>query len=67
MKLNLGLASLLTIIFTIAKILKLVTWSWWAVFAPVLISTAVVAFLLGVVLLITAVTVALDMKKDGLL
>ncbi len=31
------LCVVLTIIFVIAKILKLITWSWWLVFTPTII------------------------------
>lgn len=32
---SLGLCSILTIIFAIAKITGYVTWSWWIVFSPI--------------------------------
>ena len=35
------LVSILTIIFVIAKLAGLVTWSWWWVFSPLLISAGV--------------------------
>ena len=31
------LAILLTIIFVIAKLLKIITWSWWLVFTPFIV------------------------------
>lgn len=31
------LAILLTVIFVIAKLFNIVTWSWWIVFAPVIV------------------------------
>ena len=43
------LASILTIIFVIAKLAGLVTWSWWWVFSPILISTGVILAILFVV------------------
>lgn len=36
-KKGLGLASILTIIFVIAKLFGLVAWSWWIVFSPLLV------------------------------
>lgn len=67
MKINLGFSSLLTLVFVVAKLMGLVAWSWWVVFAPVIISTSVVLFLLGVVAVLSFVTVLIDMKKQGLL
>lgn len=36
---GLGLSSWLTLIFVVAKLLGVINWSWWLVFAPTLIST----------------------------
>jgi len=36
-KKGLGLASILTIIFVVAKLFGLVAWSWWIVFSPLLV------------------------------
>lgn len=57
------LASILTIIFVIAKLAGAVTWSWWWVFSPLWISAAVglsfvaVVFLIGILALIGAAIV----------
>ncbi|MBO0473255.1 hypothetical protein JZO86_06015 [Enterococcus ureasiticus] len=34
---KLGLVSILTIIFVVAKLFGLIAWSWWLVFSPVLV------------------------------
>lgn len=34
---GLGLASVLTIIFVVLKLVDVITWSWWWVFSPILI------------------------------
>lgn len=47
--------SMLTLIFVVAKVLGLVTFSWWLVFLPTLIQLAFVLLML-VVALIIAVT-----------
>jgi hypothetical protein len=47
------LASILTIMFVIAKFMGLVTWSWWWVFSPILISTGLVLAILFVVFGVT--------------
>ncbi len=46
---GMGLASWLTLIFVVAKILGYITWSWWVVFAPVWITLLVVLVILGCV------------------
>lgn len=50
-KKGLGLASILTIIFVVAKLFGLVAWSWWIVFSPLL----VVFGLIFVILLIALI------------
>ena len=47
-KKGLGLPSILTIIFVIAKLFGVINWSWWLVFAPVLISLGIFILILGV-------------------
>jgi len=39
---GLGFLSVLTLIFVVAKILNLITWSWWLVFTSILIPIALV-------------------------
>lgn len=43
---NFSLSTTLTIIFVIAKIAKLINWSWWVVFLPTLIELALVVLVL---------------------
>ena len=47
-KKGLGLPSILTIIFVIAKLFGVINWSWWLVFTPVLISLGIFILILGV-------------------
>lgn len=51
---GLSFLNILTLVFVIAKILGLVTFSWWLVFLPTLIQLAIVLLML-VVILIAAV------------
>jgi len=37
---KLGLVSILTIIFVVAKLFGLIAWSWWLVFSPILVVVA---------------------------
>ena len=39
---------LLTLIFVVAKLMGYLTWSWWLVFTPSLISVALLIIILGV-------------------
>lgn len=52
---GLSFLNMLTLIFVIAKVLGLVTFSWWLVFMPTLIQVAV-AMLVFVVVMIVAVS-----------
>ena len=49
------IASILTIIFVIAKLFDKIAWSWVWVFAPLWISAAIGLTLVGVVLLIAVI------------
>lgn len=37
---NIGLPGILVIIFVVAKLAGVITWSWWWVFAPLLVGMA---------------------------
>ena len=52
-KKGLGVCGLLTIVFAIAKILGYISWSWWLVFLPTIISVG-----FGVLLLIICLIIA---------
>lgn len=47
---KIGLFSLLTVIFVIAKIFGYIDWSWWLVFTP-----TIVGFILFIIIIILAV------------
>ena len=52
---GLGLGSILTIIFVLAKLGGYVAWSWWVVFAPVWVPVLFILALLFVCALVVAV------------
>jgi len=52
---GMGLASWLTVIFVIAKLAKVINWSWWLVFAPVIVSTAIGLTILAVTMVVAGV------------
>ena len=56
---GLGLASVLTIIFVILKLVGVITWSWWWVFSPVLIDIGLTI----IVLVIYVIYIVHDSKK----
>jgi hypothetical protein len=58
---SISLSSILTIIFVVAKLMGVIDWSWWLVFAPTIINVglALIAFM---ILLIIAVIVDLYSK-----
>ena len=57
---GLGLSSILTIIFVLAKIFGKITWSWWWVFSPLLISWGIFGTFLLLILFIGIVTALLE-------
>lgn len=61
---GIGISGFLTIIFVIAKILGLVTWSWWWVLSPLWISAllgiSILVVVFGVAALIAVIAALLD-------
>ena len=51
---GIGLPSILTIIFVIAKLLGIINWSWWLVFAPIWVSTLLGLLILAIVAIVEA-------------
>lgn len=53
---GIGFVGLLTIVFTVLKLLGKITWSWWWVLSPLWISAGLVFLvLLGILILVLAV------------
>jgi hypothetical protein len=52
---SIGLASILTIIFVIAKLLGKIQWSWIIVFLPVIISVGIGILILIITIILTAI------------
>ena len=55
-----GLASILTIIFVIAKLWGVIDWSWWLVFLPILIG---ISIFLGIILVLFLIVVIGELIK----
>jgi len=59
-----GVAEVLTIVFIVLKLTEVITWSWWIVLLPSLISfTIYVHFLLGKVAIVIATIVTVKKRK----
>lgn len=46
-----GLTEVLTLIFIVLKLLKVISWSWWLVLLPELIATAIYVFIILIIIL----------------
>lgn len=49
---GIGFAGLLTIVFIVLKLTKVIAWSWWWVLSPLWIVTALVVFLIVLLIVI---------------
>ena len=54
-KKGMGVCGLLTIVFVIAKILGYISWSWWLVFLPTIISAGLTVLILIICLIIACI------------
>lgn len=51
-----GFTGLLTIVFVVLKLCKVITWSWWWVVSPLWISALLVILVLFIVLIFSVIT-----------
>lgn len=51
-KSGIGLSSILTIIFVVAKLFGVIDWSWWLVFAPTIAAVTIGWLFVAVVLIV---------------
>ena len=54
---------ILTIIFVLAKLLEIITWSWWLIFLPAMIGVAIGALIM--IILLAIMIVASEMDNEG--
>lgn len=59
---NMGIAEVLTVIFIVLKLTEVITWSWWLVLLPAMISFSIYVLILIVKFGVIMVTVV-AMKK----
>lgn len=52
---RMGVLNLLTIVFVIAKILGYISWSWWIVFLPTIVSVGLTILILLIALIIACI------------
>lgn len=57
---GLGLSSILTIIFVIAKLFGVINWSWWLVFLPSIISVGLSILIIIFVIILAIIAASLD-------
>lgn len=53
---GLGFLSILVLIFVVAKLFGVIAWSWWLVFAPVLIPTGFLVLIYIIAVAVTSVS-----------
>lgn len=53
---GLGFLSILTLIFVVAKLFGVIAWSWWLVFAPVLVPTGLLVLIYIIAVVVTSVS-----------
>lgn len=56
-------AAILTLIFVVLKAFKLISWSWWLVFLPVIITQGILFGIIVVVVIISLVKVIYELIK----
>jgi len=61
---GIGFSGLLTIVFIVLKLTKVIDWSWWWVLSPAWIPTALVVGIFVVIVLITLITCLIDLLLD---
>ncbi len=61
---GLGLGSVLTVVFVVLKLCKLIDWSWWWVLSPIWISLGLGFVIWLIVLICIAISEWLE-KRDG--
>lgn len=53
---SVGFVGLLQLVFIVLKLCKVITWSWWAVLLPTIISTGLVVVVILAIILIALLT-----------
>ena len=52
---GLGILDVLTVVFIVLKLVKVITWSWWWVLAPTLIPLGIILVVLFIVAIVLAI------------
>lgn len=59
-----GIAEVLTIVFVLLKVTDIITWSWWLVLLPTILSFSVYVIIMVVKLIMVLVAVFVVKKRD---
>lgn len=65
MKFEMGLSTVLTIIFVILKLCGVLTWSWWFVFAPLWGGVAIFIVVAVLIWLFGCIAVTIEEKREN--
>lgn len=60
-----GMAEVLTIVFVLLKVTDIITWSWWLVLLPTILSFSVYIIIMVVKLIMVLVAVFVVKKRDA--
>ncbi|QTB28725.1 transmembrane Fragile-X-F protein [Lysinibacillus sphaericus] len=60
-----GIAEVLTIVFVLLKVTDIITWSWWLVLLPTILSFSVYVIIMVVKLIMVLVAVFVVKKRDA--
>ncbi|MFJ5565025.1 transmembrane Fragile-X-F protein [Lysinibacillus xylanilyticus] len=61
-----GIAEVLTIVFVVLKLTNVITWSWWLVLLPAIISFSIYALILVMKLVMVMIAVVAVKKRKEL-
>ncbi len=60
-----GIAEVLTIVFVLLKVTDIITWSWWLVLLPAIVSFSLYTIIIVVKLIMVLVAVLVVKKRDA--
>lgn len=65
MKIEVGLSTLLTIIFIVLKLCGIISWSWWWVLSPLWVGVAIFIVVTVVVCLCGCIATTIEEKREN--
>lgn len=61
---GIGITTLLTVVFVVLKLCKVITWSWWWVLSPLWIVASIIILLWIIYLVIGLIDAMIDKRKS---